>query len=353
MRDSFMQPDDSFGSSPPGGDRHRLLKNNTYHGPMPRTRVSIDFNSLPPETAPLPLDQCNGYRSADSLASTTQSSDDIFGHGVTATPSLTSCASSPFRSSGDNIIYDSSLSTSLDSEGIECHHGYKHHQSSAASSPALLESAPATVQRSSHPRSLRRSRDSRRLRLGFRSETESTMAAQSNGMAGAPVRPTTLDISGHMAISPTGATTGYLGGGGGSGRKPRGYRVNQTPTQSSSGISDDSHLRSVTSPGSTPPHIDHPRTILNIDVDDNGSSSFERLRLRDESYSFSPTSRTVSHHSTISTHQCLSYVSSSSSSGTRKTPSSEERPTNLGAKSGRPDSGSLLNGTVSPVGSKT
>jgi len=329
IRDSFIEPENSFGS--PAGDRLHL-KSNTYHGPMPRTRGSIDFNTLPSES--IPLDHCNGdgYRSADSLASTTQSSDDIFA--VTATPSLTSCASSPFRSSGDNVVYDSSLSTSLDSEGIDCR-GCKHHQSSAASSPALLESAPSVVHRSSNPRSIRRSRDSRRLRLGFRSETDST-TPKCNANEGGPVRPTTLDINGHVTLSPNGTTPSLMDSGG-SGRKPRGYKFSQISAQSS-GASDDSYLRSVTSPGSTPPHIDHPRTILNIEVDSIVStSSCECLQ--------------VHNNSSLSCTQAIHFVSPTTFQNAvrQRTPVLEERPpVFVRTNSALNTSVHKINGTVSP-----
>jgi hypothetical protein len=334
IRESFDKPESSFGIPPASSDHP--LKSHTFHGPALRTRGSIDLATLSSESGP--LDQCNGYRSADSLVSTTQSSDDIFG--VTATPSLTSCTSSPFRSSGDNVIYDSSLSTSLDSEGIDCR-GCKHHQSSAASSPALLESVPSVIHRSNHPRSLRRSRDSRRLRLGFRSETESA-TLRCNGTLGGPVRPTTLNINGHISNSPTGLNMNMAGGA--NGRKHRGGRGSQTPTQPSVN-NDDGNLRSVTSPGSTPPHIDQPRTILDIDVDDIASAlSCEHLQTDSPLLSSVQGPRTVS-----SIHGHYSSTCLPSAKG-HKIPPLDERPplAFVRTSSGKQSSSSRHNNPVSP-----
>lgn len=160
------------------GPNNLLMFNNTYHGQVAcRQRSSIDFEALSPSPVTPLNQQYNGYRSADSLASTTQSSDDIFS--AAATPSLTSCTSS-----GDHGIYDSSLSTSIDSEagGGNCEGRCKHKRPSASSSPALLEGTMVTTaatRRSSNPRTLRRSRDSRRLRLGLRTDNIAVKSSSS------------------------------------------------------------------------------------------------------------------------------------------------------------------------------
>ena len=243
VRDSFIAPENSFDDSPTYDVRPTL--NSSYQG-LGHNRASVDLDSLSPIAAP--LEKCAGFRSADSLASTTQSSDDVLLTGaMTNTPSATSRTSSPFQSSAGNLTGETSQSTSIDSEGIECRR-CRCRQSSSGSSPALLETLPNATSRSSNPRSLRRSRDSRRLRHGLRSGDTGVVTPVSSGLP--PVRPTTLNIgSGTPA--------------GGSGRKPRLCRANQSASSSV----EDTHQRSFPSPGSTPPHIDHPRLLLDIDLD--------------------------------------------------------------------------------------
>ena len=243
VRDSFIAPENSFDDSPTSDVRPAF--NSSYQG-LGRNRASVDLDSLSPITAP--LEQCTGFRSADSLASTTQSSDDVLLTGaMTNTPSATSRTSSPFQSSAGNLTGETSQSTSVDSEGIDCRR-CRCRQSSSGSSPALLETMPNTTSRSSNPRSLRRSRDSRRLRLGLRSNDAGSITPVASGLP--PVRPTTLNI---------GCSTSS----GGSGRKPRLYKANHSVSSSI----EDTHQRSFPSPGSTPPHIDHPRLLLDIDLD--------------------------------------------------------------------------------------
>jgi len=241
VRDSFIAPENSFDDSPTSDVRPAF--NSSYQG-LGRNRASVDLDSLSPIAAP--LEQCTGFRSADSLASTTQSSDDVLLNGaMTNTPSATSRTSSPFQSSAGNLTGETSQSTSVDSEGIECRR-CRCRQSSSGSSPALLETMPNTTSRSSNPRSLRRSRDSRRLRHGLRcNDTSAAVTPVTSGLP--PVRPTTLNI----------------GCSGGSGHKPRLSKANQSASSSV----EDTHLRSFPSPGSTPPHIDHPRLVLDIDLD--------------------------------------------------------------------------------------
>jgi len=244
VRDSIIAPENSFDDSPTSDGRP--LFNNSYQ----HNRASADLDSLSPIAAP--LEQCAGFRSADSLASTTQSSDDVLLNGVmTNTPSATSRTSSPFQSSAGNLTGETSQSTSIDSEGIDCRRCRCQQQSSSGSSPALLESLPSAMSnpRSSNPRSLRRSRDSRRLRHGLRASDTGAVTPVSSGLP--PVRPTTLNISG-------GNTT--VGSGS---RKPRLSKANQSASSSV----EDTHQRSFPSPGSTPPHIEHPRLLLDIDLD--------------------------------------------------------------------------------------
>jgi len=243
VRDSFIAPENSFDDSPTSDGRPAF--NSSYQG-LDRNRASVDLDSLSPIAAP--LEQCTGFRSADSIASTTQSSDDVLLTGVmTNTPSATSRTSSPFQSSAGNLTGETSQSTSIDSEGIECRR-CRYRQSSSGSSPALLETMPNTTSRSSNPRSLRRSRDSRRLRHGLRCNDTGAVTPVASGLP--PVRPTTLNI---------GSITSSAGGG----RKPRLYKA----SQSASSSVEDTHQRSFPSPGSTPPHIDHPRLVLDIDLD--------------------------------------------------------------------------------------
>jgi len=244
VRDSFIAPENSFDDSPTSDVRPAF--NSSYQG-LGRIRASADLDSLSPIAAP--LEQCSGFRSADSLASTTQSSDDVLLTGaMTNTPSATSRTSSPFQSSAGNLTGETSQSTSIDSEGIECRR-CRCRQSSSGSSPALLETMPSTTSRLSNPRSLRRSRDSRRLRHGLRgSDACAATTPVASGLP--PVRPTTLNIGGNMS-------------GSGSGRKPRLSKANQSASSSV----EDTHQRSFPSPGSTPPHIDHPRLLLDIDLD--------------------------------------------------------------------------------------
>ena len=238
VRDSFIAPENSFDDSPTSDVRPAF--NSSYQG-LARNRASVDLDSLSPIAAP--LEQCSGFRSADSLASTTQSSDDVLLTGaLTNTPSATSRTSSPFQSSAGNLTGETSQSTSVDSEGIECRR-CRCRQSSSGSSPALLETMPSATSRLSNPRSLRRSRDSRRLRHGLRGADAGAVTTVASGLP--PVRPTTLNI------------------GGGGGRKPRLSRANQSASSSM----EDNHQRSFPSPGSTPPHIDHPRLLLDIDLD--------------------------------------------------------------------------------------
>jgi len=240
VRDSFIAPENSFDDSPTSDVRPTF--NSSYQG-LGRNRASVDLDSLSPIAAA--LEQCTGFRSADSIASTTQSSDDILLNGATTnTPSATSRTSSPFQSSAGNLTGETSQSTSIDSEGIDCRR-CRCRQSSSGSSPALLETMPNTTSRSSNPRSLRRSRDSRRLRHGLRCNEAGVVTPVASGLP--PVRPTTLNISCN----------------GGSGRKPRLCKANQSASSSV----EDTHQRSFPSPGSTPPHIDHPRLVLDIDLD--------------------------------------------------------------------------------------
>jgi len=244
VRDSFIAPENSFDDSPTSDMRPAF--NNSYQG-LGHNRASVDLDSLSPIAAP--LQQCTGFRSADSLASTTQSSDDVLLTGaMTNTPSATSRTSSPFQSSAGNLTGETSQSTSIDSEGIDCRR-CRCRQSSSGSSPALLETMPNATSRSSNPRSLRRSRDSRRLRHGLRNNDAGAVTPVASGLP--PVRPTTLNI--------VGSTTSN----GGSSRKPRLYKVNQSASSSV----EDTHQRSFPSPGSTPPHIEHPRLLLDIDLD--------------------------------------------------------------------------------------
>jgi len=243
VRDSFIAPENSFDDSPTSDVRPAF--NSSYQG-LGRNRASVDLDSLSPIVAP--LEQCSGFRSADSLASTTQSSDDVLLTGaMTNTPSATSRTSSPFQSSAGNLTGETSQSTSIDSEGIECRR-CRCSQSSSGSSPALLETMPNMTSRSSNPRSLRRSRDSRRLRQGLRGSDAGAVTSVASGLP--PVRPTTLNI-------------GINASSGGSGRKPRLSKANQSASSSV----EDTHQRSFPSPGSTPPHIDHPRLLLDIDLD--------------------------------------------------------------------------------------
>jgi len=243
VRDSFIAPENSFDDSPTSDVRPAF--NSSYQG-LAHNRASVDLDSLSPIAAP--LEQCTGFRSADSIASTTQSSDDVLLTGVmTNTPSATSRTSSPFQSSADNLTGETSQSTSVDSEGIECRR-CRCRQSSSGSSPALLETMPSTTSRTSNPRSLRRSRDSRRLRHGLRCNDTGAVTPVASGLP--PVRPTTLNIGGSTSS-------------GGSGRKPRLCKA----MQSASSSVEDTHQRSFPSPGSTPPHIDHPRLVLDIDLD--------------------------------------------------------------------------------------
>jgi len=247
VRDSFIPPENSFDESPTSDGRPGF--NSSYQA-LGRNRVSVDLDSLSPIIT-APLQQSSGFRSADSLASTTQSSDDVLlTGGTTNTPSATSRTSSPFQSSAGNLTNgETSQSTSIDSEGIDCRR-CRCRQSSSGSSPALLETMPNTTSRSSNPRSLRRSRDSRRLRHGLRNSDDGAVTPVASGLP--PVRPTTLNIA---------ATTSSSSGG--SCRKLRLYKANQSVSSSI----EDAHQRSFPSPGSTPPHIDHPRLLLDIDLD--------------------------------------------------------------------------------------
>ena len=241
VRDSFIAPENSFDDSPTSDVRPTF--NSSYQG-LGRNRASVDLDSLSPITAPLV--QCTGFRSADSLASTTQSNDDVLLNGATTnTPSATSRTSSPFQSSAGNLTGETSQSTSIDSEGIDCRR-CRCRQASSGSSPALLETMPNTTSRSSNPRSLRRSRDSRRLRHGFRGNDAGAVTPVASGLP--PVRPTTLNIGGSASS-------------GGGVRKPRLCKA------ASSSVEDTTYQRSFPSPGSTPPHIDHPRLLLDIDLD--------------------------------------------------------------------------------------
>lgn len=242
VRDSFIAPENSFDDSPTSDVRHAFTSAYQDRG---HNRASVDLDSLSPITAP--LKQYVGFESANSLASTTQSSDDVLLTGaMTNTPSATSRTSSPFQSSAGNLTGETSQSTSVDSEGIE-YRRCRCRQSSSGSSPALLETMPNVTTRSSNPRSLRRSRDSRRLRLGMRSSDADAVTPVTSGLP--PVRPTTLNIG--------------SGGSGGSGRKPGGFKANRSVSSSV----EDAHQRLFPSPGSTPPHIDHPRLLLDIDLD--------------------------------------------------------------------------------------
>ena len=243
VRDSFIAPENSFDDSPTSDVRPAF--NSSYQG-LGRNRTSVDLDSLSPIVAP--LEQCTGFRSADSLASTTQSSDDVLLTGaMTNTPSATSRTSSPFQSSAGNLTGETSQSTSIDSEGIDCRR-CRCRQSSSGSSPALLETLPNMTSRSSNPRTLRRSRDSRRLRHVLRNNDTGAVTPVASGLP--PVRPTTLNIGGNTSN-------------GSSGRKPRLYKANQSVSSSV----EDAHQRSFPSPGCTPPHIDHPRLLLDIDLD--------------------------------------------------------------------------------------
>jgi len=243
VRDSFIAPENSFDDSPTSDVRPGF--NSSYQG-LGRNRASADLDSLSPIVAP--LEQCSGFRSADSLASTTQSSDDVLLTGaMTNTPSATSRTSSPFQSSTGNLTGETSQSTSVDSEGIECRR-CRCRQSSSGSSPALLETMPSTTSRLSNPRSLRRSRDSRRLRHGLRGSDADAVTPVASGLP--PIRPTTLNIASNTSS-------------GVSSRKPRLSKANQSASSSV----EDTYQRSFPSPGSTPPHIDHPRLLLDIDLD--------------------------------------------------------------------------------------
>ena len=291
VRDSFLEPEMSFDDDLL--DAHHPDKmSNTYHGMTTRYRASIDFDAPSQHHKSL----YNGYRSADSLASMT--SDD----------NLTSRTSSPYRSSVDDLNRDvgnTSLSTSLDSEGVDCNQhssmpilnpGRAPAQASASNRPSFGPAVEPGTAGVSPPRLQPANSTSRLLQqeslVAETSTCQSIVTSTASSFNQNEVQSVSLSVlrtqedvappiparPSRPAQRPSTLSVGSSRNQNGLRRcpPPRGassHRAMSTPTgasltSASSGLGESYPcLRSVTSPGSTPPHIDHPRTLLDIDMD--------------------------------------------------------------------------------------
>lgn len=276
IRDSFIEPENTFnGDEMDDGTRSAII-NNTFHGMTNHYRASIHFEVPSPLTKPEGDVMC---KRADSIGSMTPSSDDNFGATTSA-----SGPSSPYRSSIDDLqcdIGNVSLSMSVESAVGECN-------SSTAPPPSSNQLNHVQTQFPHHHRT-----------NGVMETCSGVILSDTNcgGMNNAvvitqtitpkivdeqyyrisrpsksPVRPDTLDVVpiGSQTNSVTPKRTAYTSRASSNrflhnaSNNSLAYAGNGSGIVSGSSIPS---LRSVTSPGSTPPHIDHPRTLLDIDMD--------------------------------------------------------------------------------------
>ena len=242
VRDSFIEPENSFND-----EEQAPNINNTYHGITNHYRSSINFEITGPAQKKTVYDEC---KRANSIGSMTPSSDDNFGC-TTASVSGLSSSIEDLHCDGGNT----SLSMSYDSAGNECGRpvptaDYPRRGSrSAISNPSdeLSQLNCANISGVIH-------KEVSVTNL-FISPPKQVADERICGMSKMPVRPDTLNITPHVC--------------GPSGERTVNSKVLQTSSSKLPPASSSSYpcSRSVTSPGSTPPHIEHPRLLLDIDMD--------------------------------------------------------------------------------------
>jgi|SRR6218665_1356607 len=278
IRDSFIEPENTFnGDDDMDGSTRSAIVNNTFHGMTNHYRASIHFEVPNPQTKG-PEGDGMGKR-ADSIGSMTPSSDDNFGATTSA-----SGPSSPYRSSIDDLqcdIGNVSLSMSVESAVGECNPStgplpssnqlnhvqapfLPHHRSNGA-----VEMRSAVISGDTDCGGMKNTV------LVTQATTPKIMDEQYYKISRpskSPVRPDTLDVvpiasqtnsvtTRRTAYTSRASSNRYLHN---ASNNSLSYAGNGSGIISGSSIPS---LRSVTSPGSTPPHIDHPRTLLDIDMD--------------------------------------------------------------------------------------
>lgn len=269
IRDSFIEPENMFNGDEMDSCSHSAIINNTFHGITTHYRASIDFE-MPSRLKKLEHD----VRRADSVGSMTPSSDDNFG----ATTSI-SGPSSPYRSSIDDLQCEAtnvSSSLSLESASGECNTNIScqptaNQQNMSENLISHCRCTDGSIELSSREnlndaRCLandfvcpvtfpgvvddKQHKLSRSSKIPVRPDTLNVVpvAGQTNGVN---LKSFTSHAPSHRVLhTSSNSSLVFVGNGLG------GYPGNSIPS-----------LRSVTSPGSTPPHIDHPRTLLDIDMD--------------------------------------------------------------------------------------
>lgn len=267
IRDSFIEPENMFDDGETDSCSRLEIVNNTFHGITTHYRASINIEMPKP-----PTKQERDVRKADSVDSMTPSSDDNFGAATSA-----SGPSSPYQLSVDDLHCDAvnvSSSVSLESttgdrdanilyrrvprrhnENSISHHQRANGSVELGSSDKLNDSRclakdtayPVMTPSITDDRQYRQSRPSK---VPVRPDTLNVVpvASQMNGVNPKPYTSRTTPY--RILQTSSNSSLVYVGNGLG------GYQGNSIPS-----------LRSVTSPGSTPPHIDHPRTLLDIDMD--------------------------------------------------------------------------------------
>lgn len=276
IRDSFIEPENTFNGEDEMDDGSRsAIVNNTFHGMTNHYRASIHFE------VPNPLTKSEGdvmCKRADSIGSMTPSSDDNFGATTSA-----SGPSSPYRSSVDDLNCDiGNMSLSMSAE------------SAVGESNPNITSPPSSNQQNHVQKQLphlHRPNGAVEPRLGIilggtncggMADAIVTLATTPKIMdeqyykisrpSKSPVRPDTLDVvpitgrTNNVALKRTAYTSRTSSNRllHNASNNSLSYAGNGSGIVSGSSIPS---LRSVTSPGSTPPHIDHPRTLLDIDMD--------------------------------------------------------------------------------------
>lgn len=268
IRDSFIEPENMFNEGETDSCSRLEIINNTFHGITTHYRASINIEMPQPLTK-----QVLDVRKADSVDSMTPSSDDNFGAATSA-----SGPSSPCQLSVDDLHCDAvnvSSSASLESTtgdreaNILCRpvpkrrneNSISHHQRTNGSvelgSGDKLNDSCCLAKDTAYPVTTtpsitddRQYRQSRPPKAPVRPDTLNVVpvASQMNGVSPKPY--TSRSTSYRILQTSSNSSLVYVGNGLG------GHQGNSIPS-----------LRSVTSPGSTPPHIDHPRTLLDIDMD--------------------------------------------------------------------------------------
>jgi len=304
VRDSLIEPETSFEDDLGSSAGAACPINNTFHGMTPHCRARLDLDTVPTTLKRETVRRRHTYRSIDSLASMTPSSDENFG-GVTTSASG---MSSPYKTSVDDLCQVKELASGNDHvvgptlAFIELSFGdAKDKYSSqpffaAPSYPSKSISTPhGPPSRVSSYESESKVACNQCLPPQFdiastdgTNSTEVKVVRQTN----APVRPDTLDVS---QVYEHNGTTGIRNSSNSVARAS--YKCRITPlsfTQTSSATKEhtsssdvvplttplsfasSSTRRSFTSPGCTPPHITHPRTLLDIDMDGQGDEGLRQ-----------------------------------------------------------------------------